>query len=61
MRATVARCPRRIASARVEVHRALRDLVPHLYLFGVQRGPIPQWVRHARTWPEVEDAILPWS
>ncbi|MEU1525872.1 hypothetical protein ABZ413_27120 [Nocardia rhamnosiphila] len=43
---------------RVEVHQALRGLVSHLYLFGVQRGPIPEWVRHTRSWPEVEDAIL---
>ncbi|WP_433710958.1 hypothetical protein ACQP2U_32550 [Nocardia sp. CA-084685] len=42
---------------RLEVHQALRDLVPHLYLFGVQEGPVPEWVEHTPTWPDVEIAV----
>ncbi|WP_232235938.1 hypothetical protein [Nocardia sp. BMG51109] len=42
---------------RLEVHSALRGLVPHLFWFGVQTGPAPDWVRHTRTWPDVEDAV----
>lgn len=42
---------------RLGVHEALHGLVPCLYLFGVQHGPVPEWVRHTRTWPDVEDAI----
>jgi hypothetical protein len=42
---------------RLDVHRALRGLVPHLYLFGRQLGPVPAWVRHTATWAEVEMAI----
>jgi len=42
---------------RLEVHQALRDLVPNLYLFGVQEGPVPDWVEHTPTWPDVEIAV----
>lgn len=42
---------------RLDVHRALRDLVPHRYLFGVQTDPVPDWVRHVPTWDEVEFAV----
>ncbi|WP_330229191.1 hypothetical protein OHA40_24295 [Nocardia sp. NBC_00508] len=41
----------------LDVHRALRDLVPHRYLFGVQNDPIPDWVRHVPTWDDVELAV----
>lgn len=41
---------------RLDVHRALRGLVPHLYLFGRQTAP-PGWVRHTPTWADVEAAI----
>ncbi|MFC9894360.1 hypothetical protein ACFVMC_11755 [Nocardia sp. NPDC127579] len=43
---------------RIDVHRALRGLVPHLYLFGVQSEPAPDWVEHVLTWGDAESAIL---
>ncbi|MBF6214697.1 hypothetical protein IU433_25695 [Nocardia puris] len=43
---------------RLDVHRALRGLVPHLYLFGVQPEPAPDWVEHVATWPAVETAVV---
>ncbi|MEV0298925.1 hypothetical protein [Nocardia sp. NPDC050710] len=43
---------------RIEVHRALRGLVAHLYLFGAQSGPAPEWVHPTPTWPDVEDAVI---
>ncbi|MEV6275574.1 hypothetical protein [Nocardia sp. NPDC051832] len=43
---------------RIDVHRALRGLVPHLYLFGAQTQPVPDWVRHVRTWDDAEPVIL---
>lgn len=42
---------------RLDVHVALRGLVPNLYLFGAQAQPAPEWVRHTPNWPEVERAI----
>lgn len=42
---------------RLDVHTALRGLVPHLYLFGVQAAPAPAWVRHTPSWPEAGTAI----
>ncbi|MGS2805816.1 hypothetical protein [Nocardia sp. MW-W600-9] len=42
---------------RVDVHRALRGLVPRLYLFGVQAEPAPDWLRHTPDWPTVERVI----
>jgi hypothetical protein len=42
---------------RLDVHRALRGLVPHLYLFGARSEPAPLWVRHTATWADVEAAI----
>jgi hypothetical protein len=42
---------------RIDVHRVLRGLVPHRYLFGRQAGPAPDWVRHTPTWADVEAAI----
>jgi hypothetical protein len=42
---------------RLDVHRALRGLVPRLYLFGHQPEPAPDWVRHVRDWTEAETAI----
>ena len=42
---------------RIDVHRALEDVVPHRYLFGHQSGPAPAEVRHTRTWAELEEAI----
>jgi hypothetical protein len=40
----------------LEVHEALRGLVPHLYLFGRQKTPAP-WLEHTPTWTHVEEAI----
>lgn len=42
---------------RIDVHHALRDLVPHRYLFGVQPDPAPDWVRHVPTWLDAETAV----
>jgi hypothetical protein len=42
---------------RVDVHAALRELVPHLYLFGPQQEPSPTWVRQVLTWADLEHAI----
>ncbi|WP_433201365.1 hypothetical protein ACQP1G_10190 [Nocardia sp. CA-107356] len=42
---------------RLDVHRALRDVVPNRYLFGVQGADVPDWVRHTATWSEVEVAV----
>lgn len=42
---------------RLDVHEALRGLVPNLYLFGPQSAPPPDWVVPVRTWAEVEEAI----
>jgi hypothetical protein len=42
---------------RLDVHRALRGLVPHLYLFGPQPAPAPEWVRHTLTWADAEAAV----
>ena len=42
---------------RIDVHRALLDIVPWRYLFGAQKGPAPDWVRHTMTWADVEAAV----
>ncbi|MGI8335383.1 hypothetical protein ACRYCC_36005 [Actinomadura scrupuli] len=42
---------------RLDVHRALRGLVPYLYLFGPQAAPAPDWVRPTLTWAEAGAAI----
>ncbi|RSM57742.1 hypothetical protein DMB66_31905 [Actinoplanes sp. ATCC 53533] len=42
---------------KIDVHQALRGIVPHRFLFGPQRTPPPAWVRHTPTWAEVEQAI----
>jgi hypothetical protein len=42
---------------RLDVHHALRGLVPNLYLFGPQPAPPPNWVRPVRTWAELDEAI----
>lgn len=41
---------------KVDVHEALRGLVPHLYLFGPQRF-VPPWLAHTPTWAEAEAAV----
>ncbi|MBU3065218.1 hypothetical protein KO481_27285 [Nocardia sp. NEAU-G5] len=42
---------------RLDVHIALRGLVPHLFWFGAQRQPAPDWVTSTRTWPDVEAEV----
>lgn len=42
---------------KLDVHRALRGLVDHRYLFGPQPGPPPAWVSPTPTWTAVEAAI----
>ena len=42
---------------RLDVHLAIRELVPNRYLFGPQRGPVPDWVTHVRTWAEAERMV----
>lgn len=41
---------------RLDVHRALRGVVEHRYLFGPQHTPVPDWVDHTPTWADVEAA-----
>jgi len=43
---------------RVDVHRAIYDIVDHCYLFGEQRGPAPDFVSHVADWPTAEAAVL---
>ena len=43
---------------RLDVHVALRGLVPYLYLFGPQPAPAPDWVSHVRTWAELDERVL---
>jgi hypothetical protein len=43
---------------KIDVHQALRGVVPYRYLFGPQRNPPPAWVRHTPTWEAAEAAIL---
>ncbi|WP_329519994.1 hypothetical protein [Spirillospora sp. NBC_01491] len=42
---------------RVDVHRAIREIVPYRYLFGPQKRPAPDWVRKPRTWAEAGELI----
>lgn len=42
---------------RLDVHVALRGLVPHLYLFGPQDSPPPDWVRPTPSWADVDRAL----
>lgn len=42
---------------RLDVHHALRGPVPNLYLFGPQPSTPPDWVRHVRTWAELDDEL----
>ncbi|QKW34927.1 hypothetical protein HUT06_13575 [Actinomadura sp. NAK00032] len=37
---------------RLDVHRAIRDIVPHRYLFGAEKGP--EWVRLLPDWAAAE-------
>jgi hypothetical protein len=42
---------------RADVLEHLRGLVPHLFLFGPQREPAPEWARSVADWREAEEAI----
>jgi hypothetical protein len=42
---------------RLDVHQAIRDLVPYCYLFGPQPEPAPDWVVHVQDWPEADEAL----
>ncbi|GAA4229445.1 hypothetical protein GCM10022254_21880 [Actinomadura meridiana] len=37
---------------RLDVHRAIREIVPYRYLFGPEKGP--EWVRHVPDWASAE-------
>jgi hypothetical protein len=43
---------------RIDVHRAIRGLVPYRYLFGPQRETAPDWVTPVLTWADAEAAII---
>ena len=42
---------------RIDVHAALRGLVPHLFWFGAQTEPAPDWVCATPTWLDVATEI----
>jgi hypothetical protein len=42
---------------RLDVHRAIRDLVPYRYLFGPQDESVPDWVTPVPTWAEADSLI----
>lgn len=42
---------------RLDVLTHLREIVPHLYLFGEQERPAPDWVIPVLTWPDVLEAL----
>jgi hypothetical protein len=44
---------------RLDVHQAIREIVPYRYLFGPQDGDIPDWVIHTPDWPSVAAALKP--
>ncbi|MGI5184165.1 hypothetical protein ACQEVZ_48705 [Dactylosporangium sp. CA-152071] len=43
---------------KLDVHEALRGIVPHRFLFGPQPAPPPPWLHHTETWDAAEAAIL---
>ena len=43
---------------RTDVLEHLRGVVEHLYLFGAQSEPAPQWVTAVRDWNEIEALLL---
>ena len=43
---------------RLDVHRAIRGVVAHCYLFGPQDNDVPDWVTHTPDWSAVEAALL---
>ena len=43
---------------RTDVLEAMLGVVPHLFLFGPQRAPVPKTLRCVLGWPEVAAALL---
>ncbi|MEV0563553.1 hypothetical protein [Dactylosporangium sp. NPDC050588] len=43
---------------KLDVHEALRGIVPHRFLFGPQPAPAPPWLHHTEAWAAAEAAIL---
>jgi hypothetical protein len=43
---------------RIEVLQALKGIVPHLFLFGRQQRPAPNWVVPVPTWSDAERQIM---
>ena len=43
---------------RADVLGALVGVVPHLYLFGAQRAPVPAYARHVADWSIARQAVL---
>ena len=43
---------------RLDVHRAIREVVPNLYPFGPQNGEVPDWVIHTPDWPAVAAHLI---
>jgi hypothetical protein len=43
---------------RVDVLQALRGVVPRLYLFGAQTGPLPEFAAHVPDWIAASEALL---
>ena len=43
---------------RLDVHRAIREIVPNRYLFGPQQGEVPPWVIHTPDWTSVATHII---
>ncbi len=43
---------------RIEVLQALKGIVPHLFLFGRQPRPAPNWVVPVPTWSDAERQIM---
>ena len=43
---------------KVDVHRALHDVVDHCFLFGEQRGPAPGFTTHVLDWASTEAAVM---
>ncbi|MFF5229759.1 hypothetical protein [Dactylosporangium sp. NPDC000521] len=43
---------------KLDVHEALRGVVPHRFLFGPQPPPAPSWLHHTETWDAAGAAIL---
>jgi len=54
----VSKCGPDFIDDRIDVHRAIHDVVDHRFLFGEQRGPAPDFVVPVADWTDAEAAIL---